>query len=148
MTLFFESEHTKQNQGTSFVHISDDDHQQGEQGNSATKRAGGVPSHRNVDDTPFCSSSHTTTNEHTIGELGSKVRIQHDEARVYAAMKNGTATLVQCVGCSRHLLATRDVELVYCPGCGTITPIEIGECLPDSPPSSCCESVARRQQQG
>lgn len=133
-----ESEHAKH---VSCGQISADDEEQGQ----SVMEQGGRPPDRNAGGTRLYPSPYATTStcEHTIDERGSQVRI-HDEERVYAAMKNGTARLVQCVGCSRHMLATRDIELVYCPGCGTITPIEIGG-LPDSP--SCCESVARRQQQ-
>lgn len=67
--------------------------------------------------------------EETLDSVGSKVLI-HDEERVYRAMDQGTARIVQCVGCSKHMMATMDMELVYCPGCGTLTPFELGA-LPD-----------------
>lgn len=102
--------------------------------------------HASVTNSDKHSYPSTTYHEQSFNERGSKVRI-HDEERVFAAMTNGTARIVQCVGCSRHLLATRDIELVYCPVCHTITPMEIGGLLPHAS-SSCCENVARRQQQG
>jgi hypothetical protein len=71
------------------------------------------------------SLSSSTTREETLDGTGSKVRI-HGEGRVFAAMDQGTASLLQCLGCSRHMMATNDMKLVYCPGCGTLTPFEMG----------------------
>lgn len=63
--------------------------------------------------------------EETLNGMGSKVRI-HDEERVFAAMDEGTASLIRCVGCVRHMMATSDMKLVYCPGCSTLTPFGMG----------------------
>jgi hypothetical protein len=52
----------------------------------------------------------------------------YDQARVHAAIKDGTATVIlKCVGCSKHMVATKDVKLVFCPGCGTLSPVEIAQ---------------------
>ena len=62
---------------------------------------------------------------------GSRITLL-DQDRVYAAIENGTATVLKCVGCSKHLLATNDVKLVFCPGCGTLSPVTLAKVLPYS----------------
>lgn len=86
-------------------------------------------------------SSKQPQDENTVNLNGARLRL-HDEQRIYAAMDDdGNVGVVQCIGCSRYLLATSDIKLVYCPGCGTITPLEIGShSLPHTPS---CDSVAR-----
>jgi hypothetical protein len=71
----------------------------------------------------------STVREEKVDAKGSKIRI-HDQSRVYAAIKEGTAKVLKCIGCSRHMLATSDIKLVFCPGCGTLTPVEMGEVPP------------------
>jgi hypothetical protein len=60
-------------------------------------------------------------------EVGSSRIMVFDQDRVYAAIENGTATVLKCVGCSKHLLATDDVKLVFCPGCGTLSPVTLAK---------------------
>jgi hypothetical protein len=57
---------------------------------------------------------------------GSRITV-FDQDHVYAAIENGTATVLKCVGCSKHLLATSDVKLVFCPGCGTLSPATLAK---------------------
>jgi hypothetical protein len=61
---------------------------------------------------------------------GSRIKVFDQQDRVYAAVENGTATVLKCVGCSKHLLATNDVKLVFCPGCGTLSPVTLAKLLP------------------
>ena len=74
---------------------------------------------------PKLSSPQRSSREETVNSMGCKVRI-HDEERVYRAMDDGTASIIQCVGCSKHMMAASDIELVLCPNCGTLTPFEVG----------------------
>jgi hypothetical protein len=57
---------------------------------------------------------------------GSKIKI-HDQDRVYDAINNGTAVVLKCIGCSKHMLVTKDSKLVFCPECGTLSPVKLAQ---------------------
>jgi hypothetical protein len=73
----------------------------------------------------------TARRQHEGGQMvgGSRIKV-FDQDRVYAAIENGTATVLKCVGCSKHLLATSDVNLVFCPECGSLSPVTLAKLLP------------------
>jgi len=62
---------------------------------------------------------------------GKKVKIL-DKERAYASPANGDAAIFQCAGCGKCLLANKDMKLLYCSECGTLTPTEIKGELKDS----------------
>ena len=62
---------------------------------------------------------------------GKHVKI-HGKDRAYASLRNGQATIFQCVGCDKRLLAATDTKLLYCSECGTLTPTEIRGEVKDS----------------
>lgn len=74
---------------------------------------------------PSKQGSFDHSSEERLDSIGSTVRI-HDKERVLSAMNQGTAQILQCIGCAKHMMVTSDVELAYCPSCGTLTPFEMG----------------------
>jgi len=62
---------------------------------------------------------------------GKQVKI-HGKDRAYASLRNGDATIFQCVGCDKRLLANQGTKLLYCTDCGTLTPTEIRGEVKDS----------------
>jgi hypothetical protein len=59
---------------------------------------------------------------------GANIKVL-DQERVYAALNEGSATIVQCIGCNKHMLATSDIHLILCPACGTLTPLDFATAL-------------------
>lgn len=58
--------------------------------------------------------------------IGRNIKL-HDQDRVYAALHDGSATVIKCIGCSKHMMVTTDIKLVFCPGCGTLSPITLAQ---------------------
>lgn len=50
--------------------------------------------------------------------------------RVYDALANGTTKIITCIGCESNLLATLSTKLLFCPDCGTLTPINLTKSQP------------------
>jgi hypothetical protein len=79
-------------------------------------------------------SGGTKTNKKEGGSSSSYTNLKIiGQERVYAAIDKGTATVVKCLGCAKHMMTTKDIKLVYCPGCGTLSPVSL---LTELPPSS------------
>lgn len=90
-----------------------------------------LPNEQQPPSSPWSTSGNQSFREETFDGNGSKIRI-HDKERVYAAMNQGTARILQCIGCSKHMMATSDIELVFCPACGTVTPLDIARVQSDA----------------
>ena len=87
------------------------------------------PANLIMPDAPLSSWSSSTPclirqNEEPIEVPGTNIKI-FNQARVYMAIENGTATVLKCIGCAKHMLATKDIKFVFCPGCGTLSPISL-----------------------
>ena len=55
---------------------------------------------------------------------GTKIKILEQE-RVYAALSDGSAMMLKCIGCGKHMLATSDIMYVFCPNCSTLSPVDL-----------------------
>jgi hypothetical protein len=55
---------------------------------------------------------------------GSLIKIL-GRSRVYDALADGTTKIITCIGCESNLLATLSTRLLFCPDCGTLTPIDL-----------------------
>jgi hypothetical protein len=55
---------------------------------------------------------------------GKKVKILN-KSHAYAALNSGDASLFQCVGCHKALMASKTTKLLYCSVCGTLTPTDM-----------------------
>lgn len=100
------------------------------------------PSSQEATITATTTTTTTTREEILVDGNGSKVRI-HDQQRVYTAMDQGMARVIQCIGCMRHMMATQDSELIYCPSCGTLNPAELAR-IPSNTRGANCPIVSRR----
>ena len=75
-------------------------------------------------------------------QIGSNIKI-HDQNRVYDAIHNGNATVIKCIGCTNHMLSTKDIELVFCPGCGILSPTKLAQISRGKCPASIQTSLRR-----
>ena len=55
---------------------------------------------------------------------GTNIKILEQD-RVYAALSDGSAMMLKCVGCGKHMLATSDISYVFCPNCSTLSPVDL-----------------------
>ena len=60
----------------------------------------------------------------TTNNINNHFKIVGQE-KVFQAMDNGTAVVVKCLGCDKHMMAATEIKFVYCPGCGTLSPIDM-----------------------
>jgi hypothetical protein len=57
-------------------------------------------------------------------DQNTKIKI-FDQDRVYDAIDRGTAMVLKCVACGKHMLASDDIKLIFCPACCTLAPVEL-----------------------
>ena len=73
-----------------------------------------------------------TTNTNTIAKTGRTVNLGggkevalHGPEKTRAAIKDGTALLVQCANCENWMQVTGSATLMYCPVCAVVSPVEV-----------------------
>lgn len=73
-----------------------------------------------------------TTDTDKIGKSGRTVNLGggkevalHGPEKTRAAIKDGTALLVQCANCENWMQVTGSATLMYCPVCAVVSPVEV-----------------------
>jgi hypothetical protein len=56
---------------------------------------------------------------------GGKEVALHGPEKTRAAIKDGTAILVQCVNCENWMQVTGNATMMYCPVCAVVSPVEV-----------------------
>jgi hypothetical protein len=70
------------------------------------------------------SSSKGSKAQRTV-DLGAGEQVPlHGQEKTKQAIKDGTAALVQCIGCQNWMQVTDNATLMFCPVCQTVSPVE------------------------